>query len=480
MYNDNDRNNYEYHYSYRPESGSFQPEQTPVPRRQKKPGKAKKVIAWTLCAALLLGGAFGAGWLLNNRSASPAGPDGNITNSSDPAENADDEGALHISDRQSDTAVPTVSVAGGEKLSFEEVYAANIDSCVSINTSGTATVGYNIFGQQVQKEFASAGSGFILTADGYIATNCHVIESADSVQVTLNDGATYQAQIIGSDADYDVAILKVDPGETALKPVTVGASGALKVGEEVSTIGNPLGQLTFSMARGMVSCVNREINLSGTPFNMIQIDTSINPGNSGGPLFNSYGEVVGIVTAKTTSDGSGNAAEGLGFAIPIDDVLSMLKDIMANGKVTTRAYLGVTPYDAAQVANSGARSGAYIEVVEGGPAEQAGLRTGDVITMVDTATITSAGDLRSAIGSKSYRAGDTASITYIRDGKVYTTAITFGSTTEMPETEPQQPDAYGDSYYGNNYGGDYGYGNGYGSMEDFFNQFFGGYIPQAA
>ena len=471
--NDQNRSNYEYHYSYRPESGSFQPEWAPVPRKPGKRGRGKRVLAWTLCAVLLLGGAFGAGWFLNNRSGAAVPSDTAVAGGADAGDASPDDG-LQMSSRQpDDTAVPAVSITG-TKLSFAEVYKANIDSCVSINTSGTATVGYNIFGQVIQSPIASAGSGFILTSDGYIATNCHVIDDADSVQVTLNDGTSYAAQIIGSDADYDVAILKVDPGDKELKPVTVGTSSALCVGEEVSTIGNPLGQLTFSMASGIVSCLNREINLSGTAFNMIQIDACINPGNSGGPLFNNYGEVVGIVTAKTTSAGNGTAAEGLGFAIPIDDVLSMLKDIMENGKVTTRAYMGVTPMDAAQVANSGARSGAYIEVAEGGPADKAGLRTGDVITMVDTTTITSANDLRSTIGGKEYKAGDTASITYIRDGKVQTATVTLGSTIDKPKTEPEEQTRQPEAVYPN-YGGGYGYNDGYGSMEDFFNQFFGGY-----
>jgi len=472
-----DKNNYEYHYSYSPESGGFEPDRAPAPRKPKKHGKAKKIIAWTLCGALLLGGAFGAGWFLNNRSAFLDRSGENLTDTADPDSEDTDDGGLNISDRQpADTPASPVVVSGSEKLSYAQVYEANIDSCVSINTSGTATVGYNIFGQQVQKEFASAGSGFVLTSDGYIATNCHVIEGASSVQVTLDNGDTYEAQIIGSDADYDIAILKVDPGDKELKPVTVGTSADLKVGEEVTTIGNPLGQLTFSLSRGMVSCIDREINLSGTPFNMIQVQISINPGNSGGPLFNSYGEVVGIVTAKTTSDGNGNAAEGLGFAIPIDDVLSMLKDIMENGQVTTRAYMGVTPMDAAQVPNSGVRSGAYIEIIKDGPAEKAGLKTGDVITMVDTTTITSAADLHSAVGSKSYKAGDEATITYVRDGKVYTTTLTFGSTTEMPETDVRQEDGSNES----NPDSGYGYGDDYGSMEDFFNQFFGGYYSRQA
>lgn len=453
-YNDQNRSDYEYHYSYRSDSDGFQPQQAPVPFQPKKKGRAKKIVAGVLCGALLLGGGFGAGWYLRNQSGKT-------------------QSQMMLSDRPL-TEVSTVSVTGSEKLSFPELYKANVDSCVSINTSSLA--GYNFFGQPV--EAASAGSGFILTADGYIATNYHVIKNATSVQVTLNNETTFSAEVVGGDPDYDIAVLKVDPGETPLKPVVLGSSANLEVGEEVSTIGNPLGELTFSMTHGVVSCLDREINLDGTPFNMIQVDTAINPGNSGGPLFNSYGEVVGIITAKTSSTGNGSAAEGLGFAIPLDDVLNMLKDIMENGRVTSHAYMGVTRGNASDYPECGVRSGAYlVEVVEDGPAAQAGLQAGDVITMLGTTTITSGSDLSAVVGSsKTYQAGDTATVTYVRSGKVYTTEITFGSKVDMPEevtqpqSTPQQPN------------GNYGYGSdGYGNMEDFFNEFFGGaYRRQAA
>lgn len=455
-YNDQNRSDYEYHYSYRSDGSGFQPEQTPVPVTPEKPrrGRAGKIVALVLCGALLIGGGFGAGWYLNNRDSRG-------------------ETQVMLSDRPL-AQVETVSVTGNDVLSFAQVYEANVNSCVSINTSGTASVGYNIFGQPIQREFASAGSGFILTKDGYIATNCHVVEGASSVKVTLNDGTTYDAQIIGSDSDYDIAILKVDPGENELKPVTIGTSGSLKVGEDVSTIGNPLGQLTFSLTHGVVSCLDREINLDGTPFHMIQVDTSINPGNSGGPLFNRYGEVVGIITAKTSSDGNGNAAEGLGFAIPIDDVLSMLKDIMENGQITSHAWMGISGQSVSYYPESGMRSGVYVaEATENGPAAAAGLQKGDVITMLGTTTISTWSDLTSAMGSKTYKAGDTATVTFVRDGQVMTTELTFGSTTDMPEEEPTpQADVRQDNG-GNN--GSYGYGD----MEDFFNEFFGSYGRRA-
>ena len=172
------------------------------------------------------------------------------------------------------------------------------------------------------------------------------------------------------------------------------------------------------------------------------------------------------VPAKPSASNNGTTAEGLGFAIPIDDVLNMIKDIMENGQVTTHAYMGVTPDNASQYPQAGVRSGAYlVEVVENGPAAQAGLQAGDVITMLGTSTITSSSDLRSAVGSKSYLAGDTATVTYVRAGQVYTTELTFGSTLDKPaEAEPQSniPQQDGGNYE------DY-----YGDMEDFFNQFFG-------
>ena len=185
MYNDNERINSGYPYSPQPESGAPQPEQTPIPWEEPRKhgrGKAKKVVAGVLCGALLIGGGFGAGWMVKDWGKT--------------------ETEVMVSSRKP-VEVQTVAVTGSERLSFPEIYKANIDSCVSINTSTLA--GYNFFNQPV--EVPSAGSGFILTADGYIATNCHVVNNATSVQVTLNDGTTYDAQVVGSDADYDIAVL---------------------------------------------------------------------------------------------------------------------------------------------------------------------------------------------------------------------------------------------------------------------------------
>lgn len=447
MYNDNERNNSnnEYHYSYRPNYDEPLPEIQPVPEPgEHKPrhSRAKRITAAILCGALLVGASFGAGWFVKDRLL-----------------NQKDETSIMVSQREL-PEVTTVNVDGSTPLSYTEIYNANVDSCVSINASSTS---YNFFMQPV--ETASSGSGFIITEDGYIVTNYHIISGSNSVSVTLDDGTTYEAKVVGGDEDYDIAVLKVDPGDTKLKPVVLGTSGSLQVGDEIVAIGNPLGELTFSMSEGIVSCVNREINVDGTPFNMIQITAAINEGNSGGPLFNIYGEVVGIVSAKYSTSSSGNSVEGLGFAIPMDDVKGMIVDIMENGQVTTRPYLGISAWYDSQPQLSGVSAGVYVESVEaGGPAEKAGLQAGDVITMIGSSIISNRDDINSL--SKTYKAGDTVTITYVRDGQVATTELTFGSTTDASTTSTEtttQPET--DSGRGT-----YPYG---GDMDEFFEQFFG-------
>ena len=440
--NNNDRSRYEYHYTYRP-GGEPVPTLEPAAPQKPKTGMGKRIVAGVLCGALLLGSSFGVGWLVRDHF------------------NSGGETQLYLSDRPL-PEVETVSVTGKDRLTYPQIYQANVDSSVSINVISVSQ-GYNFFGRQVQT--ASSGSGFIISKDGYIVTNYHVVGGGTSVEVTLNNGKTYPAQIVGGDPDYDIAVIKVDPGEDELQPVVLGSSSGLQVGDEVVAIGNPLGELTFSMSEGIVSCLNREITVDNTPFNMIQVTAAVNSGNSGGPLFNSYGEVVGIVSAKYSSNNAASSSasvEGLGFAIPIDDVLSMIKDIIENGQVTSKAYMGVSVADAAYYPDTGVRSGAYLaEVVEGGPAARAGLQVGDVITMIGTTTITSQADVTSAMGSKSYRAGDTTTVTFVRGGQVMTAELTFGSTTEKPQEEQTSQPAPSSQQ------------DNYGNMDDFFEEFFG-------
>lgn len=448
-----------YHYVYRRDGTEtdsqdyYQPSQPPIqeisnalemkPVKKKRSGTKLKIAAFALCCALL-GGAAGAGilWGVGNMGTSES---------------------INISGRNA-SSVALKTVDGKTAMSDAEVYAASVNSVVSINTTGTA--GYNVFHQQVPT--ASAGSGFILTQDGYIVTNHHVISDADTVKVTLYNDTTYDATVIGSDKDNDIAVLKIQASED-LQPVTIGDSSKLNVGDRVLAIGNPLGELTFSMSGGMVSSVNRAINVEGTPFNMIQTDASINPGNSGGPLFNSYGEVIGIVSAKYSSI-SNESVEGLGFAIPINDVLHMLQDIMTNGRVTNKAYLGINAEDftaqlAAKYNYTGIEKGVFVDsVTANSAAEKAGFQMGDVITKIDDKTINSMNDLSAF--KKQISAGDTSTVTVYRQGSTQTLTVTWDTTPVETETsnDSQQEQQYPQ------YSQD---GNTYMDPSDLFRYFFG-------
>ena len=341
---------------------------------------------------------------------------------------------LHQSDRTV-AEVEIKKVNGQTLMTPAEVYAATVNSVVSINVSSVST---NIFGQKV--ESASSGSGFIITADGYIATNHHVVSGGSSIKVTLYNGDTYPAKLVGSESDYDLAVLKIEA--TNLQPVVMGDSSALNVGDTVLAVGNPLGELTFSMSQGIVSSCNRAINVDGTPFNMIQVDCSINPGNSGGPLVNLYGETIGIVSAKYSSY-SNTAVEGLGFAIPMGDVQALIVDIMENGQVTNKAYLSInagtmTEQMASQFGIDITEGVFVYSVKDGGAGDKAGLRLGDVITKVEDKKIASMSDLTAA--KKNYRAGDTVSMTVYRSGEYITLSVTFDAqpTEEATQQNSQQ------------------------------------------
>ena len=452
----NDEHNL-YHYTYRkdgsetdvhpapqaaPEqdhnNGPQQPVQEMKPVKKNRIGM--KLTAMALCCALL-GGAVGGGivWGVGNHSG---------------------ETSVNVSGRTV-SQVSLKTVDGQTEMSDAEIYAANVNSVVSINVTGTS--GYNFFGQPVQS--ASSGSGFVLTSDGYIVTNYHVVKDAQTVKVTMYNGDEYDAQYVGGDEDYDIAVIKIEA--TGLPAVTLGNSEELNVGDHVLAIGNPLGDLTFSMSGGMVSSVNRTINVDGTPFNMIQTDTSINPGNSGGPLLNSYGEVVGIVSAKYSSYGtSGESVEGLGFAIPINDVISMIQDIMTNGYVSNKAYLGATvgtlTAQMAQQYRYDISEGAFVYSVEdGSPAAQAGLQLGDVITAIDGTEIASMDDLMAA--KKGYAAGDTSELTVYRQGETITLSLTWGATPADQQTASQEQ-AEQDTTQN---------GGGYTNPYDIFEYFFG-------
>ena len=428
--------------------GGFGSYEDPVPNTPFQPGSrppkkksgAAKVVALVLACTIAGGGAgVGGAYLYNQLSGS-----GNTT-------------TIYEEDRPKVQTV--LNTNNGQPMTPEQLYAANLASCVGITVNTTV----NIFGQTSTS--AASGSGFVLSQDGYIATNYHVIESAAkdesvTIQVSFADGKKYDAKLIGGEKDNDVAVLKIEA--SGLTPATLGDSSKLVVGESVYAIGNPLGELTYSLTDGLVSALDRLIttgeNGDTTTLNVLQTNCAINPGNSGGPLFDSYGNVIGITTAKYTQSSSGVSAEGLGFALPINDVKNILADLISHGYVTGKPYMGVQVMDVSSEAQRyGITAGAAVSyVAEGSCAQKAGLQANDIITAIDDTAIDSSSALTAAL-STGYKAGDTASLTVIRNQQEVKLSITFDEKNAQTEAnnqiqqnsqqQQQQPSQGGGYYY---------------------------------
>ena len=343
----------------------------------------------------------------------------------------------------SNASASSFSTATYSKAQIIELTAPSV---VGIDTYYTATNGLgNYFGngnntngadgnsQQVQ---VGSGSGIILTSDGYIVTCKHVVDSAETVKVILNDDKEYDAKLIGSDARSDLAVLKIEA--TGLSPATLGDSDMLTVGEDVIAIGNPLGELRGTATSGIVSALSREVTVENMTMSLIQTDAAISPGNSGGGLFNASGSLIGIVNAKANS----TDAEGLGFAIPVSSVKTIISNLIDHGYVLGRAYLGVYTQDVTLSSGSSDWSnglfGGYFgssgttcvqiaQIVSGSAAEQAGLKVGDLILAVNDTQISSNSALASVIAG--FNAGDSATLTIQRDGKQQDISVTFGEYT---------------------------------------------------
>ncbi len=398
-------------YTYRVEDhGPVGPEQ---PIRKKKKHAGAKAVALVLVCALVGGGAGVGGAALYH-------------------ELSDGRGSTTI--YQSDTphsVVNTGNVPTGQAMTIAEIYAANVNSTVGITVDVVTT---NWLGMTTTG--AAAGSGFIISQDGYIVTNYHVVNvnGASSITVAMYDGTTYPATLVGYDEEHDLAVLKIDA--TGLTPVVLGDSDALVVGEEVVAIGNPLGELTFSQTSGTVSALNRSVTLSsGVTMKLIQTDTAINAGNSGGPLFNQYGQVVGIVNAKYSSNSSTEASiDNIGFAIPINQVKNLITQLVETG-VIEKPYMGITVRTVTnEVQQYGIPAGAYVDTVEeNSPASAAGLQRGDVITALNGETVTSNSELIAL--KNQYQPEDTVTLTIYRDGETLEASITLGRTQETNQQE---------------------------------------------
>ena len=410
---------------YEPEGEStvppryYTPPERPVREsREKKAGKKGGWLLKAACLALvcaMLGGFVG--------SALTAGRLNGRIEALETRLSENESAVASVTEKQDAAAagpvIATVAEKGG--MSGAQIYEQACKQVVGITTDVTFT---NYFG--MKSSTAVSGSGFIISADGYIVTNYHVIEYAvqqnSPITVMLHDGTKYTATIVGTEQVNDLAVLKIDA--TDLTPVSFGNSDSLHVGDAVYAVGNPLGELEFSMSSGHVSALDRVITTEESEaINMFQIDAAVNPGNSGGPVYNALGQVVGVVTAKYSSSG----VEGLGFAIPVNDVSAIANDLITKGYVTGKAYLGIwldERYSAMYAQYYNMPLGAYVsDVSSGSCAEKAGIQKGDVITKMGGFDVSSYSELRTVI--KKFSAGDVVELELYRAGESMTITLTL-------------------------------------------------------
>ncbi len=401
--------------------------QPSVPTEHRDPPKKKNKQPWVMALVIalccsLLSGAIGAGGVLlaQHMQEEQAGdlPGENVSHM--------------LQGIRKNSTIEIVQVDTGTQMTPAQVYAANVNSTVGITTSVTT----NFWGYQTTS--AASGSGFIISDDGYILTNFHVIEDSDSISVSMYSGDSYEADLIGYDESNDIAVLKIEV--EGLSPVILGDSDNLNVGDSVVAIGNPLGELTFSLTSGTISAKDREVTFSGNiTMNLLQTDCAINSGNSGGALFNLYGEVIGVTNAKySSSSGSEASIDNIGFAIPINSVKGIVESSIEHGYIS-KSYIGISVLDvSAETQQYGIPAGAAIQTVtEDAPAAQAGLQKGDVITAVDGIAMNSS-ELVSYIGQAEI--GQQLIFSIYRQGEELEITVFVGEQIQnaLAEKETQQ------------------------------------------
>ena len=416
-------------YTYTPtrQSAPVQPEPAPQPKK-KRTGKGL-VIAISIVAAVML--LFNVVALAANAS---------LRESVNAQKERNDNLKDRIEDLEDRLDNQGVTVRPGNSgqaetpeglLTPQQVYAMNVKAVVAVSSQAIKT---NIYGQ-VSKT-ASMGSGFIISADGLVVTNYHVIEGANQVSIITSDEEEYKVTVLGYDKTNDVALLKAEGSDFHF--VTMGSSDELQVGDQVMAIGNPLGELTSTLTVGYVSAKDRMVSTDGSAINMLQTDAAINSGNSGGPLFNAKGEVIGINTAKYSgTSSSGASIEGIGFAIPIDDVAGIIDDLANQGYVSG-TYLGVSVKEVDSTIQSyGLPAGVYVdEVLPGYCAEKAGVQAKDIIIALGDIKVDSFSSLSRALHR--FEAGDATTITVYRAGQELTLEIVLDERPQ--DVEASTPD----------------------------------------
>ena len=386
-------------YSY-----SSAPQQPPVPQKKKGSKVLLRVLACVGVAALGFGSGLGGAVV-----ASRAGLTGN---------------QVVVQQVERSTDATAAGSTDGTSMSVQQIASVVSPSVVAITTEQMSSSQTWFGGYYVQ---SGAGSGVIISQDGYILTCAHVVNGATSVKVQLNGSdESYDATVVGQDSTSDIAVLKIDA--TGLTPAVIGDSDALAVGEVAVAVGNPLGTLSNTVTDGIVSALNRQVTVQNNDMTLIQTDASISPGNSGGGLFNANGELIGIVNAKS----SYSEAEGIGFAIPINTAMEIGQQLIENGSVA-RPALGVKIMDVtdAQTAQQLGVStmGVYVvEVTKGSGADAAGVQAGDRVLAVDDTAVSDSSALKNYLKDKGI--GDTVNLQVERDGKVLTLAVTLGSSAQ--------------------------------------------------
>lgn len=370
-------------------SANAKPPKAKKPKKQRKPiSRGGIAIALAVTMVFSCGLGFGGGYFANKVNTSTSG-------------------SLNIT-KTSNSGTTTTASSTSTANSTSEIVKKTADSVVEISTESVVT---GSFAQQYVQQ--GAGSGVIISQDGYILTNNHVINGANSVKVRLRDGTEYDATIIGSDSDNDIALLKVNA--TGLSPATFGDSNSLAVGDYVVAIGNPLGELGGTVTDGIISALARKVTIEDTQMTLLQTNAQVNPGNSGGGLFNANGELVGIVNAKQ----SATEVEGIAFAIPINNVLDILSDLKEYGYVTGKVDLGIDFTDITSDETAfyyGVnQTGCYVLSVDSGSnAEKAGVTRGDLVTKVNDTDVSSSSDITTAL--EKAEVGDTVTFTVSRRG----------------------------------------------------------------
>lgn len=366
--------------------------------KEKRPGGGRRILSICLVVVLCAAAGFGGGWLASSLS------HGEENHASVTIQQVD---ASQIS--QQNTSLDDLTVV-------EQVVSQRADSVVQVNTESKQTNA--LLGSFI---LSGAGSGVVLSDNGYIVTNHHVVEDANTISVQLHNGEEYPATVVGADAQTDLAVIKIDV--TGLSPVTFGDSSQIVVGQLAIVIGNPLGTLGGSVSQGIISARDREIVIEGESMTLLQTTAAINPGNSGGALFDENGLLVGVVNSKT----SGTGIEGIGFAIPVNTVSQIVPELIENGHIAGRSSLDVQLVDInslEQLAYRVDTPGVYVASVSGGN----GLESGDRITVVAGQAVSSSSDVTKLVHQ--HQAGDTITITVVRNGSEKEIAITLSEVND--------------------------------------------------